>query len=232
MLRLVLIFILIIFKQTSFSQAWKDSLRSARIAYQNGAYEKALSSYISTEKIAPKNIDFSAEKAQAAYKASKHDVSEKIYIKKTQNTASSNQQKARYYHNLGNTKFKQEKFKEAVEAYKQALRNNPNDAETRYNLSQALKKQQQSQKKQEQNKDKQNQSNKQNKEQDSNSSKNEENKKNKSSDDEQQQQSSSSLTDRQNEKMLNDLVKQEMNTKRKMNAKRTKSSTSKSGKDW
>lgn len=231
MFRFIVLISFISIGQICFAQAWKDSLRSARIAYQNGDYNKSLASYISTEKIAPKNIDISAEKAQAAYKASKHDISEKIYTKKTQNNTNNNQQKARYYHNLGNTKFKQEKYKEAIEAYKQALRNNPNDSETRYNLTQALKKQQESQKKQEQNKDKQNQSNKQNKEQDSNTSKNEEKNEKKSSD-KQKQETPSSLSERQNEKMLNDLVKQEMNTKKKMNAKRTKSSSSRSGKDW
>ena len=46
--------------------------------------------------------------------------------------------KARAYHNLGNAYLQQQKLKEGIEAYKQALRNNPNDADTKYNLSYAL----------------------------------------------------------------------------------------------
>ncbi|HAV54019.1 MAG TPA: hypothetical protein DCX41_03680, partial [Aequorivita sp.] len=35
----------------------------------------------------------------------------------------------------GNTYMNEKKYTEAVEAYKNALRNNPNDDETRYNLA-------------------------------------------------------------------------------------------------
>lgn len=43
------------------------------------------------------------------------------------------------FHNQGNAFMKQKKYKEAVEAYKNALRNNPKDDETRYNLALAKK---------------------------------------------------------------------------------------------
>ena len=43
------------------------------------------------------------------------------------------------FHNQGNAFMKQKKYKEAIEAYKNALRNNPKDDETRYNLALAKK---------------------------------------------------------------------------------------------
>ena len=43
------------------------------------------------------------------------------------------------FHNQGNSFMKQKKYKEAVEAYKNSLRNNPNDEETRYNYALAKK---------------------------------------------------------------------------------------------
>lgn len=43
------------------------------------------------------------------------------------------------FHNQGNAFMKQKKYQEAVEAYKNSLRNNPNDEETRYNLALAKK---------------------------------------------------------------------------------------------
>ncbi len=43
------------------------------------------------------------------------------------------------FHNQGNAFMKQKKYQEAVEAYKNALRSNPNDDETRYNLALAKK---------------------------------------------------------------------------------------------
>lgn len=44
-------------------------------------------------------------------------------------------EKHRAFHNLGNTLMQKKLCKEAVAAYKDALRNNPNDEETRYNFA-------------------------------------------------------------------------------------------------
>ena len=44
-------------------------------------------------------------------------------------------EKHKAYHNLGNSFMKKEMCSNAVSAYKSALRNNPNDDETRYNLA-------------------------------------------------------------------------------------------------
>jgi len=49
--------------------------------------------------------------------------------------ANSSNEKHRINHNIGNILMKKDLCKEALEAYKNALRNNPNDDETRYNLS-------------------------------------------------------------------------------------------------
>lgn len=51
------------------------------------------------------------------------------------NLATSKVDKHRAYHNIGNTLMKQKQCKEAVEAYKNALRNDPTDEESRYNLA-------------------------------------------------------------------------------------------------
>ncbi len=47
--------------------------------------------------------------------------------------------KHKIFHNLGNTFMDQKNYQEAVEAYKNALRSNPSDEETRYNLALAKK---------------------------------------------------------------------------------------------
>jgi len=44
-------------------------------------------------------------------------------------------EKHKAFHNLGNTFMNAKNYQEAVEAYKNALRNNPTDDETRYNLA-------------------------------------------------------------------------------------------------
>lgn len=50
------------------------------------------------------------------------------------NLATTKIKKHKAYHNIGNALMKQKKCKPAVEAFKNALRNDPTDEETRYNL--------------------------------------------------------------------------------------------------
>lgn len=54
-------------------------------------------------------------------------------------TATTKKEKHRAFHNIGNAFMKQNLCKEAVEAFKNALRNNPSDDETRYNFALAKK---------------------------------------------------------------------------------------------
>ena len=57
---------------------------------------------------------------------------------------------SKVYHNLGNSYLLQNKLDESISSYKSALRNNPKDIETKYNLAyaQAMKKKQEQQQKQ------------------------------------------------------------------------------------
>ncbi len=62
-----------------------------------------------------------------------------LRFKQAAGIATDKKDKHRAYHNLGNTFMNQKNYKAAVEAYKNALRNNPKDDETRYNLALAKK---------------------------------------------------------------------------------------------
>jgi Ca-activated chloride channel family protein len=61
------------------------------------------------------------------------------------------------FYNMGNTLFKAEKLDESIEAYKQALRINPNDDEARHNLELARRKKKEEEQKKQQNKEQQKQ---------------------------------------------------------------------------
>jgi tetratricopeptide (TPR) repeat protein len=67
--------------------------------------------------------------------------------------ATSKSEKHKAFHNIGNILMKNKKCKEAVEAYKNALRNDPTDDETRYNLGIAKVCAEQQQDQQDNNKD-------------------------------------------------------------------------------
>ncbi|MFH1936152.1 MAG: tetratricopeptide repeat protein [Bacteroidota bacterium] len=66
--------------------------------------------------------------------------------------------KAEVLHNLGNSLLEAQQYEKSIEAYKQALLNNPHDLDSKYNLEYArmkLKQQQQQQQQNQQNKDQQ-----------------------------------------------------------------------------
>ncbi|MCH4552310.1 tetratricopeptide repeat protein [Aestuariibaculum lutulentum] len=65
----------------------------------------------------------------------KGNIDEALYrLEQATKTATSKSEKHKAFHNIGNVLMENKKCKEAVEAYKNALRNDPSDEETRYNL--------------------------------------------------------------------------------------------------
>jgi Ca-activated chloride channel homolog len=72
--------------------------------------------------------------------------------------ALNDESKSSIFHNIGNTLLKSQKLQESIGAYREALKLNPNDMETKYNLSYAIKQMQNQQdNKQDQDKNDQNQ---------------------------------------------------------------------------
>lgn len=60
-------------------------------------------------------------------------------LKDAAEIAATKSEKHRIYHNLGNSYMQQKNYQAAVSAFKDALRNDPSDEETRYNLALAKK---------------------------------------------------------------------------------------------
>ncbi|MDP5229493.1 MAG: tetratricopeptide repeat protein [Cellulophaga sp.] len=114
---------------------------------------KALSEkdFVNAEADYRKAISKSTENAAAPYNLgnayyAKETFSEAFSrFKQAGELATSKEAKHKAYHNMGNVFMKEKQYEKAVEGYKQALRNDPTDEETRYNLALAqemLKKQQ------------------------------------------------------------------------------------------
>jgi tetratricopeptide (TPR) repeat protein len=148
-----------------FEQALQDSTKLDTTAFSQAetAYRRALEKR-------PDDLKWNFNLGDALYKQMKFDQA----ISKFEEIAEKSEdkiEKSRAYHNLGNSMMMQDKLDESIEAYKKALRNNPEDLESKYNLVYAmnLKKQQEEQQQnqnQDQNKDQeQNQDQKQNQDQ-------------------------------------------------------------------
>ena len=126
-------------------------------SYENGDYKKAEQHFVNSF---DKNPDYSAaiyNAGNAAYLDGNFEGAREYYNQYI-NTIEDNNEKAEALHNIGNSYLKNYKEKqdgkslaESINYFKDALRNNPKDEDTRYNLSYALS---QLKKQQQQNKDK------------------------------------------------------------------------------
>ena len=156
-----------------FMEAVKDTTKLDTVKFSNAEteYRKALNKR-------PTDLKWNYNLADALYKQKRFDEAAGKFNElgeKMQTPV----EKARAYHNLGNSELMKQKIDESIESYKKALRENPSDLDTKYNLAyaQMLKKQQQQQQnqqnknqdqnkdqnKQDQNKDQQNKNKDQNK---------------------------------------------------------------------
>lgn len=225
-----------------FGQDWKDSLAAARKSYDQKEYGKALEYYKSAQKNAPEGIDLSKEMGQSAYKNLQFQEAEDIY-RQYASSEKNPAEKAKAYHNLGNALMQQKKYDEAIDAYKSSLRQNPSNDKTRHNLTEAMRlKKEQAQQQQEKKDNQDSQQDQKDNQQDQNSNQqNQQNQQNKSDQKQDGQQSnqtgsnsnaSSKLQDKAVEKKLDDLMKQESETKRRMTGNKPSRGYSKTGKDW
>ncbi len=154
--------------------------------------------------------------------------------------------KANAYHNLGNSLLQAEKYQESVNAYKQSLKINPTDNETRYNLAYAKKMLQQQQEQENKDKDKDKQDDKkdqdkkddQNKDKDKNDEKKDQENKDKSDEkkdgekDKEQQPQPNQLSKQQAQQMLDALNNQEKKVQAKLKKKKENGQKLNIEKDW
>ncbi|SDW90869.1 tetratricopeptide repeat protein [Aequorivita viscosa] len=112
--------------QNYLSEA-QQSLQKEKFAEAEADYRKAISLNPKSE-VAKYNLG-------TAYYGKEKNAEAMLRFKQAATTATTKAQKHQAFHNLGNTFMNEKKYQEAVESYKNALRNNPNDDQTRYNLA-------------------------------------------------------------------------------------------------
>ena len=135
--------------------------------------------------------------------------------------------RAQSYHNIGVICQQHKMFGEAIEAYKEALRNNPADDETRYNL--ALCKRQQKDQKQDQKQDKKD--NQQNKDDKQDQQKQEQQQK-QDQQQKQQQQDQQKMSKENAEQLLNAAMQEEKQTQERMKKAMQKPDRRRLEKNW
>ena len=140
-----------------WGQAERKYIRQGNKQYKEGAYDE--SEILYRKALEKKEQSYSGEfnLGDALYKQEKYSDAARDFSRLAENQKDPIKL-SELYHNLGNSMLKANQLETSIEAYKEALRNNPADDETRHNLAyaQRMLQQQQQQQNQDQNQDQQN----------------------------------------------------------------------------
>lgn len=144
LLSILLVIVAAIVPTTSFAQQTKEQIKELKAAqnYLSQAQQSIKQDEFATAEAKYRkaiSLNPNSETAKynlgTAYYGKAKNAQAMLRFKQAAGTATTKAEKHKAFHNLGNTFMNEKKYTEAVEAYKNALRNNPNDDETRYNLA-------------------------------------------------------------------------------------------------
>jgi Ca-activated chloride channel homolog len=208
-----------------FMEAVKDTTR-----LDTAMFNQAQRKYMKALELRPENEKWQFNLADALYKQMQFEEAERQFEELAKKLETPEEQ-ARALHNKGNSQLMQQRIDDSIESYKEALRRNPHDLDTKYNLAfaQMLKKQQEQQQQQQQNQDQQQQQN-----QDQQQSQNDQDQQQKQDQQQQQQQQQQTKISKQDaEQLLQALQNDERKIQEKVKkeqAERTR--TTRSEKEW
>ena len=206
----------------------RDYLRSGNKLYNDSLFIKAEVDYRKALEINPKSTDAMFNLANALLMQQKAQEAMEQY-ESVSKIEKDKEKLAQIYHNMGVILQSSKQLPQCIEAYKESLRNNPKDDETRYNLALAqkqLKDQQQDQ----QNQDQQQQQQEQKEEQkDQNKDQQEQNKDQQQQP--QQQQNKNEMSKENAQQLLNAVMQDEKNVQDKVK-KQQQIQGKKLEKDW
>ena len=209
----VVTMLLLLVTVTASAQTDRQYIREGNKQFRMGDFAKAEVSYRKAVEKNPKNPQ-AAFNLGNALMAQKKDSAAVQQFEQSARMETNPLRKSAAYHNTGVICQTHKMYDEAIEAYKNALRNNPNDDETRYNLvlcKHLKKKQDQKNQQNQQNKD---DKNKQDDKKDQNKDQNKD--KDKNDDKKQDQQQKPQMSKDNAEQLLNAAIQNEKMTQDKM----------------
>ncbi len=143
----------IVFCSCSLGDNERKMVREGNKAYQDSIFDEAEVLYRKALDFNPTSFSANYNIANTTYKQQNFKSAVAKY-ERLLDSLETKEWKASTHHNLGNSYLHSKELDKAIEAYKNALRNNPDDKETKYNLMYAMNlKEQQKQQQQKQNKD-------------------------------------------------------------------------------
>jgi Ca-activated chloride channel homolog len=247
-MRSMLLILLVLYALPALAQEEKKHIRQGNKLYEAKKFPEAEKSY--REALEQKKDSFKAifNLGDAYYQQGKYqEAAGQFEILATR--TKSRDTLAKVYHNLGNSLLMLQEYDKSIAAYKKALRNNPYDEDTRYNLAYA----QTMKKMQEQQKDKEKQDKEKNENKDDKDSKNDKEKNKESKDDQknegekakenedkkdienkkdEQQRSQQQISKEDAQRLLDALNNDEKNVQKKLKKGQGKANRTPPDKDW
>ena len=227
----VFLSVVIAFSTPAFSQKEvRKELRKGNKEYKGEKYTEAEISYRKALESNARSKEAAYNLGNSLYKQSKFPEAAEQY-QAALSGEKDNNLAAADWHNIGNVFMNNKEYQKSVDAYKQSLRLNPGDDETRYNLAlaQKLLADQQQQQQNNQNKDKQEQN------KDEEQQKQDQQKQDQQQDkqDQQQQQNPDEMQKENAEQILNAMMQNEHNTQEKVKAEQVRQQKQrKTDKNW
>ena len=149
------LFIILLNTVFAFAQHPNAKIRNGNTAYQDSAYSDAEKLYREALMQDQNSYEASFNMADAIYKQERFSEASSMFKALAEKT-DDKLKKSSNYHNMGNSLMSEQRIDEAIEAYKNALRNNPKDLDTKHNLAYAMRMKNQSQNQEEEKEEEQN----------------------------------------------------------------------------
>ena len=204
-------------------KAERKNVRDGNKQYGNDKYTEAEIAYRKSIEVNPRSTEGIYNLGNALYKQEKYPEAMEQYQlivgqgeRMITEDLDNIERLAHVFHNLGNIGMKNQEYQKSIEAYKQSLRLNPSDDETRYNLALAQKLlQDQQQQDQDQDQDQEQQQQDQNQDQNEQQQDQQENKEQEQKTQEEQQQNEQ-MSPENAQQMLDAFLQDEKDTQEKV----------------
>ena len=174
---MVVALLLLVCGEVSAQQMRERGLvRKGNREFKREQFEKSVDSYQRALQHDSTCFEAKYDLASALYRTERYDKAEKTLLSIVGDSTRTELERGEVAYNLGNTQFAQQKYKEALSSYRQAMRCNPNDEDAKFNYAFTKRLIQQQEQQQQQNQDQNQDQNKDNQDkQDNQNQQNEQN---------------------------------------------------------
>ena len=147
MKKLLPIMLMLVLALTACGQPAERLNNEGNEAFNNQDYETAQAAYQQAQADAPDLAELHYNEANVFYRQEDYEQTqqqiEQALVRAEDEGGNPDNLNQHSFYNLGNTFFQTEQFEAAIEAFKEALRLNPDDVQAKHNLELALRQQQQ-----------------------------------------------------------------------------------------